>query len=552
MLVKKGKSVYGGIAIGKIRVYDKKPQKVKRYKITDIDTEILRFEHARKKGTEELSALYDNALERVGEANAAIFGIHRMMLEDADYGDSVENIIRNENVNAEYAIGVTCDNFSEMFSSMEDTYMQERAADVRDVSDRLLKILAGKKDGADDGGASIIAAEDLLPSETVQMDKKSVLAFITGKGSVNSHTAILARTMNIPAIVCIGEDLTPFDGQFAIADGFTGTLYIDPDPETMAKMEERKKLDTENKKLLQSLKGQESITADGTRINIYANIGGLSDVADVLINDADGIGLFRSEFLYLEKSSCPDENEQFAVYKKVVQNMGGKKVIIRTLDVGADKKIPYFHLDKEENPAMGQRAVRLCLERPEIFKTQLRALYRASAFGDLAIMVPMVVSLAEVKKTKELIKEVKAELKNDNIMFDENTEFGIMIETPAAALISDELAKEVDFFSLGTNDLMQYTLAADRQNPKLDEICTPYHKALLTLIEMTVKNAHKNGIWAGICGETAADLNLTDFFLSIGVDELSVAPPKVLPLRKKIRETDLKTIPKGYPDVTTI
>lgn len=439
-----------------------------------------------------------------------------------------------------------------MFSAMDDSYMRERASDVRDVSDRLIAILEDRDDFSEGSPAAIVVAEDLLPSETVQMDKNSVLAFVTSKGSVNSHTAILARTMNIPAIVSVGADLSPFDGQPAIVDGFNGVLYIDPEPETLRIMTEKKKRDESEKELLQQLKGKESITADGTRVNLYANIGGLGDVADVLKNDADGIGLFRSEFLYLEKDTFPDENEQFDVYKRVVQNMAGKKVIIRTLDIGADKKIPYFGLEYEENPAMGFRAIRICLERPEIFKVQLRALLRASAFGELAIMVPMIVSLSEVRKVKEIIASVKSELKNSGITYNENIELGIMIETPAAALISDELAKEVDFFSLGTNDLMQYTLAADRQNPMLDGICTPYHKALLRLIEITVENAHKNGIWVGICGEIAADLSLTDFFLSLGVDELSVAPSRVLALRKKIRKTNLPGIKRDYPDITVI
>lgn len=552
MFIIKGKSVYGGVAIGKIRVYDKKPQQVKRHKVEDYDKEIKRFHSAREKAIAELDKLYENARVQVGEANAAIFGIHRMMLEDVDYGDSVENIIESEGVNAEYAVGVTSDNFSEMFSSMDDAYMRERAADVRDISDRLLDVLSGKTAGEEKDDAAIIAADDLLPSETVQMDKSKVLAFVTGKGSVNSHTAILARTMNIPAIVGVGENLSGFDGKQAVVDGFTGTVYIEPDSQTLTKMEEKKKQDEENRELLQKLKGQESVTMDGTRINVYANIGGLGDVADVLINDADGIGLFRSEFLYLEKNNYPDENEQFAVYKKVVQNMAGKKVIIRTLDVGADKKIPYFNLDSEENPALGYRAVRVCLDRPEIFKTQLRALYRASAFGEVAVMVPMIVSVQEVIKIKKIVQEVKKELSEANILYNDKTEFGIMIETPAAALISDELAKRVDFFSIGTNDLVQYTLAADRQNPKLDNICTPYHKSVLKLIEMTVKNAHKEGIWAGICGEVAADLNLTEFFASLGVDELSVAPSRVLAIRKKIRETDLGAIPKEYPGVTVL
>jgi len=552
MFIIKGKSVYGGVAIGKISVYNKKPVKIKRYRVNDAEKELIRFKNAKDKGIEELEKLYEDAKKQVGEANAAIFGIHRMMLEDVDYNESIENIIVNESVNVEYAVSVTCDNFSEMFLAMDDVYMRERATDVKDVSERLIDILSGKNKEGEQEEAVIIAAEDLMPSETVQMDKSKVLAFITSKGSVNSHTAILARTMNIPAVVGVGEDMERFDGRFSVVDGFTGIVYIEPDAETLQRLEEKKKQDEENKELLQKLKGQESVTMDGTRVNVYANIGGLGDVADVLLNDADGIGLFRSEFLYLEKNDYPDENEQLAVYKKVVQNMAGKKVVIRTLDIGADKQIPYFNLEKEENPALGYRAVRICLDRKEIFKTQLRALYRASVFGEIAVMVPMIVSVDEVRKVKEIIEEVKKELRDANIIFNEKTEFGIMIETPAAALISDELAKEVDFFSIGTNDLVQYTLAADRQNPNLEEICTPYHKSVLKLIEMTVKNAHREGIWVGICGEVAADLNLTEFFIALGVDELSVAPSRVLAIRKKIRESDLGIIPKGYPGVMVL
>lgn len=552
MVIIKGKSVYGGVAMGKISIYTKKTKKIKRYHIENTDDEIKRFEVAKQKGTEELKRLYEEAKQQVGEANAAIFGIHGMMLEDADYNDSVKTIIKNENVNAEYALSVTCDNFAEMFSSMEDAYMKERAADVRDVSDRLLDILGDGNKNERDENSRIVASEDLLPSETVQMDKSKVLAFVTSKGSVNSHTAILARTMNIPAVVGVGEDLEPYNGKFAVVDGFAGMVYIEPDEKTLKQLEEKKKQDEENKKLLQKLKGQKSVTTDGVCVNVYANVGGLGDVAEALLNDADGIGLFRSEFLYLEKNDYPTENEQFLIYKKAVQNMAGKKVIIRTLDVGADKKISYFNLGKEENPALGFRAVRICLKRKEIFKTQLRAIYRASAFGELAMMVPMIVSAEEVQRVKEIIEEVKEELRNADITFNEKTEFGIMIETPAAALISDELAKNVDFFSIGTNDLVQYTLAADRQNQMVEDICTPYHKSVLRLIEMTVTNARREGIWTGICGEAAADLNLTEFFIAIGVDELSVAPSRVLALRKKIREIDTRTFTRGYPKITVL
>lgn len=552
MLIKKGKSVYGAIAIGKISVYNKQMQRVKRYKVSDSGRETVRFLSAKEKGLSELSALYENALLRVGEANAAIFDIHRMMLADADFSDSIESIIKNEGVNAEYAVGVACDNFAAMFSEMEDNYMKERAADVRDVSDRLIKILSGAEEKDENADSVIIAADDLLPSETVQLDRETVLAFVTSGGSVNSHTAILARSMNIPAIVAVGEDLSSYDGAFAVVDGFDGKLYINPTDEILELMREKKRRDDDEKRLLEELKGKESVTADGRRVNVYANIGGLGDVGEALKNDADGIGLFRSEFLYLGKESFPDENEQFGIYKKVVQNMAGKKVIIRTLDIGADKKIPYFELDKEENPAMGLRAVRICLKRPELFKVQLRALLRASAFGELGIMVPMIVSVSEVRQVKKIIDEVKNELKASGIAYNENAEFGIMIETPAAALISEHLAREVDFFSIGTNDLMQYTLAADRQNPQLDGICTPYHESVLRLIEMTAENAHKNGIWVGICGEAAADEALVEFFLSIGVDELSVAPPRVLALRKKIRESTVSELKKEYPEITVI
>lgn len=552
MITIKGKSVYGRIAIGKISAHNKKREQVKRQRIEDFSAELKRFEAAKLATLSEFDELYNNALVEVGEANADIFSIHKMMIEDADFCDSIKNIIENEGVNAEYAVMVTGDNFSEMFAAMEDAYMKERANDVRDVSDRLIEVLKGGERQELTDEPSIIAADDLMPSETVQLDKEKVLAFITSKGSVNSHTAILARTMNIPAIVGVGEDLSIYDGREAIVDGFSGTIYIDPDGVTLENMREKRHRDEENRILLENLKGQESVTMDGKRVHIYANIGGLGDVAEVLKNDADGVGLFRSEFLYLEKKDYPSENEQFAVYKRVVQNMAGKKVIIRTLDIGADKSIEYFNLDKEENPALGYRAVRLCLEREDIFKAQLRAIYRASAFGDVAVMVPMIVSLAEVQRVKEIIAEVKRELTADSIPFEPNVEFGIMIETPAAAIISDILAREVDFFSIGTNDLVQYTLAADRQNPKLDNICNPHHKAVLRLIEMTIKNAHNAGIWAGICGEIASDLSLTEFFLSLGVDELSVAPGNVLALRKKIRETDVSAISGDFEMVTAL
>ncbi len=542
MITLKGKGVYGRVAIGKIAVYDKKREPVKRYRVEDVGAEKERLEQAKKAATAELDELYKEAVKEVGEANAEIFAIHKMMAEDADFCESIRNIIDNENVNAEYAVMVTSDNFSTMFAAMEDAYMRERANDVRDVSDRLIEKLSGGGKESEITLPSIIAAEDLMPSETVQLDKEKVLAFVTSKGSVNSHTAILARTMNIPAVVGVGAELAEYHGKDAIVDGFSGRVYIEPDSETISAMQDKKRRDEENRELLENLKGQESITIDGRRIMLYANIGGLGDVGEVLKNDADGVGLFRSEFLYLEKKDYPSENEQFAVYKKVVQNMAGKKVIIRTLDIGADKQIDYFNLEREENPALGYRAVRLCLDREDVFRAQLRAIYRASAFGEVAVMVPMIVSLEEVIRVKEIIAGVKAELAVDGVPFDEKTEFGIMIETPAAALISDILAREVDFFSIGTNDLVQYTLAADRQNPKLDVICNPHHVAVLRLIELTIKNAHNAGIWAGICGEIASDLSLTEFFLSVGVDELSVTPGNVLALRKRIREIDVSAI----------
>ena len=547
MVTIKGKSVFGGIAMGKIRLYSQKEEKVKREKILNIENEIKRFESAREEAILELSKLYEDAISEVGEANATIFSIHSMMLEDTDYIDSVKNIIESEEVNAEYAVGITSDNFSEMFRSMDDSYMKERASDVKDISDRLIRTLLGKDEEIEDMEPGIVAADDLLPSQTVQMDKSKVLAFLTSKGSVNSHTAILARTMNIPAIVGIKMPLDEFDKKFAVVDGFSGTVYIEPDEETLINMRQKKEKDEEKKALLEKLKGKESITKDGKRIEVYANIGGPGDCLDVLMNDADGVGLFRSEFLYLETNDYPTEDEQFLAYKKVVQNMAGKKVIIRTLDVGADKKIDYFGLGQEENPAMGYRAVRICLDRPDIFKTQLRAILRASAFGDVSLMVPMITSLDEVKRIKTIINNVKIELRGENIPFDESMEVGIMIETPAACIISDKLAKEVDFFSIGTNDLVQYTLAADRQNPMVEDIYTHYHEACLKLIELTAQNANKEGIWVGVCGEAAADLNLTEFFVRLGVKELSVSPPNILLLRERIRGIDSRVIGSGYP-----
>ena len=500
---------------------------------------MARFEDVQETAIAQLGELYDKAMEDVGEANAAIFEVHQMMLMDLDYVDSIKNIITTQEVNAEYAVATTGDNFSQMFASMDDAYMQGRAADVKDVSDRLLGILS---DAGESGVVAdepvIVAADDLVPSETVQLDKSKVLAFATMYGSANSHTAILARTMNIPAVIGLGEGLAKeYDGHMAAIDGFTGTIYIDPDEETMKAMTEKREEDRRQKALLEELKGKENVTLSGRKINVYANIGNLSDVGAVLKNDAGGIGLFRSEFLYLESEDFPTEEQQFQVYKQVAENMAGKKVIIRTLDIGADKQVDYFGLDKEENPALGYRAIRICLTRPEIFKTQLRALYRASAYGQIAIMFPMIISVKEVKQIKAIIAEVKEELREAQIPFREDVELGIMIETPAAVMMSRELAKEVDFFSVGTNDLTQYTLAIDRQNQKLDAFYDPHHPAVLAMIRMAAENAHAEGKWIGICGELGADLELTEEFLAMGLDELSVSPAMVLPLRKKIRET---------------
>ena len=539
MITLSGKSVFGGVAIGKIAFYKRQEKQVRRYRVEDTEAEVARFEDAQETAIAQLGELYDKAMEDVGEANAAIFEVHQMMLMDLDYVDSIKNIITTQEVNAEYAVATTGDNFSQMFASMDDAYMQGRAADVKDVSDRLLGILS---DAGESGVVAdepvIVAADDLVPSETVQLDKSKVLAFATMYGSANSHTAILARTMNIPAVIGLGEGLAKeYDGHMAAIDGFTGTIYIDPDEETMKAMIEKREEDRRQKALLEELKGKENVTLSGQKINVYANIGNLSDVGAVLKNDAGGIGLFRSEFLYLESEDFPTEEQQFQVYKQVAENMAGKKVIIRTLDIGADKQVDYFGLDKEENPALGYRAIRICLTRPEIFKTQLRALYRASAYGQIAIMFPMIISVKEVKQIKAIIEEVKEELREAQIPFREDVELGIMIETPAAVMMSRELAKEVDFFSVGTNDLTQYTLAIDRQNQKLDAFYDPHHPAVLAMIRMAAENAHAEGKWIGICGELGADLELTEEFLAMGLDELSVSPAMVLPLRKKIRES---------------
>ena len=540
MEIYKGKSVFGGIAIGRISVYQKKEQQVKRVKIENPDKEMERYEKAKAEGIRQLQGLYYKALKEVGEANAAIFEVHQMMMEDDGYNESVENIIRSQGVNAEYAVAATGDNYAQMFSAMDDDYMRERAADVRDISERLLTILNGESaEAMDEDEPKIIVAEDLAPSETVQLDKDKVLSFITVKGSLNSHTAILARTMAIPALVNTDLSLDEqMDGKLGVVDGASGVFYVNPDEETLTRMKEKQKEDLCRKELLLTLKGKENVTLDGQKVMLYANIGNIKDLATVIQNDAGGIGLFRSEFIYLEREDFPTEEEQFQIYRQVAQTMAGKRVIIRTLDIGADKQCDYFHMEHEENPALGCRAIRICLTRPEIFKTQLRALFRASMFGKIAIMYPMITSIQEVQKIKEIAEEVKAELTSQGIEFGE-PEQGIMIETPAAAIISDDLAREVDFFSIGTNDLSQYTMAIDRQNPKLDPFFDPHHPAVLRMISMVVDNAHKAGIWAGICGELGADQSLTKEFLAMGVDELSVSPGSILPLRKIILETNV-------------
>lgn len=540
MITITGKSVFGGVSIGKLSFYKRNQKVIKRSHVDDVEAECTRFQEAKAEAVEQLKGLYDKALEDVGEANAMIFEIHQMMLEDLDYIESIENIIRTQEVNAEFAVATTADNFAQMFASMDDAYMQGRAADVKDVSERVLDILCGVGESmAQTDEPCIIAADDLAPSETVQLDKSKVLGFATMYGSSNSHTAILARTMNIPAVIGLGEELAAqYDGRMAVIDGFTGKLYIDPDEATLAKMQEKRAKDLEQKALLEQLKGKENVTKSGQKMNVYANIGNVSDVGAVLKNDAGGIGLFRSEFLYLENDTFPSEEQQFTVYKQVAENMAGKKVIIRTLDIGADKQVDYFGLDKEENPALGYRAIRICLTRTEIFKTQLRALYRAAMFGNISIMFPMIISVDEIYKIKEIIAEVQSELKAEGIPFKENVETGVMIETPASVMISRELAKEVDFFSVGTNDLTQYTLAIDRQNSKLDAFYDPHHPAVLAMIRMAAENAHAEGKWIGICGELGADLELTEEFLKMGLDELSVSPSMILPLRKRIRECE--------------
>ena len=545
MQIYKGKSVFGGIAIGKISVYKKDEQLVKRVKIEDADAEMERYTDARNIAAAQLQKLYDKALKEVGEANAAIFEVHQMMLEDEDYNESVENIIHSQMVNAEYAVASTADNFAQMFEAMDDDYMRGRAADVRDISERVITVLAGGAgSGLDSDEPVIIAADDLAPSETVQLDKDKVLSFVTAHGSENSHTAILARTMGIPALIGTGIDLDEtVDGKLGIVDGTNGVVYVDPDAELLEEMKKKQQEEQEKKRLLQTLKGKENITLDGQKVMLYANVGNIKDLGIALQNDAGGIGLFRSEFIYLGQDHYPTEEEQFQIYKTVAETMAGRRVIIRTLDIGADKQCDYFELDKEDNPAMGLRAIRICLTRPEIFKTQLRALFRASVYGNINIMYPMIISVDEVRQIKAIVEEVKAELAEQGIEYG-NPAQGIMIETPASVMMSRELAEEVDFFSIGTNDLTQYTLAIDRQNSKLDKFFDSHHPAVLRMIQMTVENAHKAGIWCGICGELGADQALTKDFLAMGVDELSVSPGSILPLRKIILETDVEAYKK--------
>ena len=539
-MIIEGKSVYSGVAIGRLAVYHNGEKQVKREKITDVQAEIARFEDARAKAKEQLAALYEKALKEVGEVNAAIFEVHQMMLDDLDYIEAITNMIESQEVNAEYAVATTGDNFSAMFAAMDDDYMKARAADVKDISNRVITILQGNQTGGMDSDEPVILlANDLAPSETVQLDKSKVLSFVTRHGSTNSHTAILARTMNIPAL--IGIDYTEdAEGKLGIVDGYEGKLIIDPPASVLEEYRARKEADEEKKRLLMELKGKEDVTLDGKQIKLYANIGSVSDVATVLANGAGGIGLFRSEFLYLESSDYPTEEEQFTAYRKVAEMMAGKKVIIRTLDIGADKQVDYFGLDKEENPAMGYRAIRICLDRTDIFKTQLRALYRASYYGNIAIMFPMIISVDEVLKIKGIVAEVKKELDAEGLPYRE-VELGIMIETPAAVMMTAELAKEVDFFSVGTNDLTQYTLAIDRQNPKLDNIYDSHHPAIMKMLQMIVDNGHAGGCWVGICGELGADTTLTETFLRMGFDELSVSPSMVLSVREEIRKTDLSS-----------
>ena len=542
MTVFKGKGVYGAIALGRISVFKRRNAKVERIEISDVEAEKARLAKAKAKALEQLEEIHAKALKEVGEANAQIFEIHIMMLDDEDYNESIISIIETQSVNAEYAVSVTSENFSQMFASMEDSYMQARSADVKDISNRIIACLSQEENKEEISQEKvIICADDLAPSETVLLDKDNVLAFVTAYGSSNSHTAILARNMNIPAIIGVGEEFLKNvkSGDFAAVDGYTGEIFVNPDEETKSRLENKLYEDREKKLLLQELKGKENITLDGRKINIYANIGSVDNIGAVLANDAGGIGLFRSEFLYLENTDYPTEEQQFTAYKKVLESMAGKKVIIRTLDIGADKQADYFGIAKEENPALGLRAIRICLTRPEIFKTQLRALYRASVYGNLGIMFPMITSVSELEKILAICEEVKNELTAEGTSFSEKIELGVMIETPAAAVISDRLAPMVDFFSVGTNDLTQYTLACDRQNAAIEPFIDTHHEAILRLIELSAKNAHENGAWIGICGELAADISLIDTFLRMGIDELSVSPSFVLNVRNAVRHCDL-------------
>lgn len=543
MLVCQGKGVCDGIAIGKIKILKKSESNIKKIHISDIEKEVIRFHNARDNAKKQLRQLCAKAESELGEESAAIFEIHSMMIEDSDYIESIENIIKAQEINAEYAVLKTGENFFEMFSSMDDDYMKSRSIDVKDISDRIIKnLLNTDNDENKLYDKTIILAEDLVPSETVRIDKDKVLSFVTINGSSNSHTAILSRTLSIPSIVSCNINLdSKFDGKTAIVDGFTGEIYIDPDSVTVEKMKTKMKETDLQREQLNTLKGKENITVDGKKVKLYANIGNIRDIASVLTNDGNGIGLFRSEFIYLERNKFPTEEEQFCIYKKAAETMGRNKIIIRTLDIGSDKKADYFNLKKEENSAMGYRAIRICLKEPEIFRTQLRAIYRASIYGNISVMYPMITSIEEVKKIKDIANEVRNELENEGVKIG-NVEQGIMIETPAAVLISDELAKEVDFFSIGTNDLTQYTLAIDRQNEKLDDFYNPYHKSVLKMIKMVIDNAHKNNIWAGICGELGADINITELLLAFGIDEISVSSSAILKVRKKIRETDTRKV----------
>lgn len=545
MLKFRGKGVYSAVAVGKIAVFKRQELKVKREKVEDINGELDRLQAAKAEAIAQLNEIYKKALEEVGETNAAIFEIHTMMVEDEDYNEAIADMIVTQKVNAEYAVAIMGDNFAEMFSAMDDAYMQARSADVRDISNRIISCLMRSTSGEDNTNEPvIICADDLAPSETVSLDKDKVLAFVTAHGSTNSHTAILARNMNIPAIIGVGEEFLSSvkDGDVAVVDGFTGEFILNPDEKTVQDAEAKHAQEQEKKELLQKLKGKDSITTDGKKINVFANIGSVDNIGAVLLNDAEGIGLFRSEFLFLERNDYPTEDEQFGIYKRVLESMAGKKVIIRTLDIGADKQCDYFNMPKEENPALGVRAIRLCLSNPQVFRVQLRALLRASAFGKLGIMFPMIANVWELERILQICEEIKSELKDENIEYSELTELGIMIETPAAALISHRLAPMVDFFSIGTNDLIQYTLACDRQNPNVEPFCDTHHEAVLQLIDMTVQNAHHFGRWVGICGELAADTSLTQQFISMGVDELSVSPTFVLKVRAAVRKSHAKEI----------